>query len=365
MTQLSLSPFESVEDFDRRVIRPVVEFIQSSPRGNIYRINPLRKNPQKFVELLDSQLYKEKSFADLVPNPEWTCYATSLNSALSWKFSQKEIGDSATGHTQPFPRDKVAFGVAASACFPPLFKPIEFSTVDRSFVFKYMEGQLVNRTNPSPPNRILLTDGGVYDNLGSESVITKGNEFIVSDASGITRHWRNDIPTFLSEVKRPVEISMDQIGKLRRRLLFERLMKSDRNVLVEAAKPISIYTSSENPQKVSPTPPDEMPTYPSFPVDFEKAIGEIRTDLNAFHDIEIQLLIWNGMVKVDAALKRWVPSIINKAHWNDVPQVKGIDVEEAMAILRAGREVKVWGRLHDKLHIDGRPRFVEQISELL
>jgi NTE family protein len=365
MMELSKQPFHSVEDFDNRVIKPVINFIQKSPRGNIYKILPFRRDPSRFSRVLDEELFENMSFNELVLTPEWVCYATSLNSAYSWKFSQNEIGDSTTGHTQPTQDDRLSVGVAASACFPPLFKPIKFSTRDRSFQFKYVEGILVDRNNPSPPNIISLTDGGVYDNLGSESVLKKKSSFIISDASGITRNWRNDTPGLLEEIKRPIDIAMDQNGKLRRRLLFNLLLKSDDSILIESSKPISSYSIKEIPMKESPTSPEDMPYYPSIPRDLERAIGEIRTDLNAFHDVEVQLLLWNGMVKIDAALKRWVPSIINKDHWGDVPKLKEIDLNNALTLMKTGKRVKIWGTLHNMLHVNPEKRFVDRISVLL
>ncbi|KUO95851.1 hypothetical protein ATW55_14885 [Ferroacidibacillus organovorans] len=365
MKEVSKARFQSLEDFDQRVIRPVILFIQESPRGNIYKVIPIRRDPEKFANLLDMKLFHGISFRDLAKAPEWTCYATSLNSAYSWKFSQIEIGDSPTGHTQPTEADRIALGVAASACFPPLFRPLRFSTKDRSFMFKYVEGKRVDRINPSPPDTILLTDGGVYDNLGSESVITKKSPFIVSDASGIARHWRHEVPGLIHEVKRPIDIAMDQNGKLRRRLLYDVLLQSDQSILIEAAKPLSTYTSIVNPKKDSPTPPGDMPGYPDLSRDLEAGIGEIRTDLNAFHDVEIQLLIWNGMAKTDAALKRWIPSVIDPTQWNAVPTIKGISLDSALDILQTGKKLKVWGQLHKQLHSDERKKFVEHITAML
>ena len=105
--ELSKQPFHSVEDFDNRVIKPVINFIQKSPRGNIYKILPFRRDPSRFSRVLDEELFENMSFNELVLTPEWVCYATSLNSAYSWKFSQNEIGDSTTGHTQPTQDDRL------------------------------------------------------------------------------------------------------------------------------------------------------------------------------------------------------------------------------------------------------------------
>lgn len=361
MKELTVKPFADVYDFDQRIIVPLINFIQSSPRSNIYRVNFLNNNPHKFAKYIDQQLYKGLAFSDLCKFPEWNCYATSLNSAMSWKFSQTAIGDSATGFSQPSHIDKVADGVVASACFPPLFKPFTFNTKGRSFVFKYVDGKLLNSPNPSPPSFVYLTDGGIYDNLGSESVITKKSDFIVSDASGVVVNWGNSRPSKLFRMKRPIDVSMNQNGNLRRRLLFQSL--NENSVLVELSKPLETYTKKVVPGMDSPTPPDYMPSYPEIHRDFEKAIGTIRTDLNAFHDIEIQTLIWNGMAKIDAVMKRWCPHLIKEEHWTDVPQLNSVDFSSATNILSRGSKTILWRKQHKELH--GDKKLVDNISEIL
>jgi NTE family protein len=361
MKELSKKPFENVVDFDNRVIIPLINFIQKSPRKAIYKIYPFNKDPNKFAEYLDKHLFNGTAFCELVKSPIWTCYATSLNSAQAWKFSQDEIGDSATGMAQPNHKDRISLGVVASACFPPLFRPYIFETHGRSFVFKYVNGKLLNTPNPSPPARIFLTDGGVYDNLGSESVLTKKSSFIVSDASGVTEHWRHGYPNKFLVAKRPIDIAMDQNGKLRRRLLFQSLTPN--SVFVEASKPLETYTSKEVPGMVSPTSPEDMPAYPLIHRDLEKAIGLIRTDLNAFHDYEILTLIWNGMVKIDAVLKRWCPHLIKEEFWDDVPILNIENVTEVIQILEIGSKIKLWGKQHKRLN--GNKKLVDHLSTFL
>lgn len=361
MKELIERPFESVDDFDKRIIVPLINFIQASPRDSIYKISPLNKNPKRLIKVLDDNLFKGTSFYDLNQSPKWTCYATSLNSTKAWKFSQNEIGDSATGFAQPTHNDKVAIGVAASACFPPLLRPYNFETKGRSFVFKYVNGQLLNAPNPSPPSKILLSDGGVYDNLGTESVLTKKDPYIVSDASGVAEHWRQGYPNKFMVSKRPIDIAMDQNGKLRRRLLFQSLTPN--SVFIESSKPLDVYTKKVIPGVTAPTPPQNMPVYPSIHRDLEKAIGTLRTDLNAFHDYEILTLIWNGMVKIDACLKRWTPHVIDQKYWHDVPRLNISNETEVIKILEAGSKTKIWGKQHAKLHMD--KKLVDQITDIL
>jgi predicted acylesterase/phospholipase RssA len=57
MKELTVKPFTDIYDFDQRVIGPLINFIQSSPRNHIYKINPLNNNPHKFAKYFDQQLF--------------------------------------------------------------------------------------------------------------------------------------------------------------------------------------------------------------------------------------------------------------------------------------------------------------------
>lgn len=344
--------FNSVEEFDKRVIVPIIDFIQRSPKRDIYRFVPFQRSIKGFQKVLDKYLFDDKLFSDLTKDIEWVCYATSLNSLMSWKFSQVSIGDSKIGFTVPNLGDKISFAVSASACFPPLFKPIKFKTKGKTFRYKYKDGNKINTINDTPPKEIFLLDGGVYDNLGSESILQKSSDFIVSDASAVSNVWSYEKPNKFEKLKRVIDITMDQNSKLRRRLIFNKLYKQKDSVIIEASKDLSTYTEKIIPSKPSPTSVKQMPKYEVPQFEIEKNIGLIRTDLNAFHDLEIQLLLWNGMIKIDAALKRWVPWKIKKVFWNDVPTLKmnNEELKEAVKILNEGKATKIYGESHKKLH---------------
>lgn len=366
MMELSKCPFSSITDFDNRVLIPIIRFIQKSPRNSIYRVVPLRKSPERFMKLLDRELFNRMAFTDLIKSPVWACYSTSLYSAKAWKFSQSEVGDSSNGNAEPNQRDSLSFAVAASACFPPLFRPVKFDVRGRAFNYKYRNGLKVEHRNDTPPKKVLLSDGGLYDNLGSESAITQKANFIISDASGVLANWPHGKPNIYNEIRRPIDIAMDQVVKLRRRLIFNNLIESSSSILIEASKPISVYTEGVNTKKVSPTSSENMPLYKSVPIEFERAIGEIRTDLNAFHDYEIQALVWNGMVKIDAAIKRWVPNLIESRElWSDTPTLKieEKNIWKALDILKRGQKQKVWGNLH--VHLNDGDALIANLGKLL
>ena len=202
-------------------------------------------------------------------------------------------------------------------------------------------------------------DGGIYDNLGVEAVLNSrtrdNNQVIVSDASAIIEHWESKKPTRFMKLNRTIDIAMEQNKKLRRRIIHDKILNTNRGVLIEVTKPVETYVKKEQLAKLSVQLRREVPHYPKVDDEIQKNLGEIRTDLNAFHDLEIQLLIWNGMIKIDAAFKLWKSGVISKEHWSDVPKLKlgEYEREEVLKILKMGDDMKVF-ESHKELH-HGKP----------
>lgn len=75
---------------------------------------------------------------------------------------------------------------------------------------------------PENPAKLYLTDGGVYDNLGSESMLKSPVPLLMLDASGASQPlWDNSHMSKLELANRTLAVGLDQVVYLRRRLLFE------------------------------------------------------------------------------------------------------------------------------------------------
>ena len=341
MREVSLNgDFKSVKDFDKRITIPIIKFIQSSPKKQIYKIIPLQRSPQRFVKVLDKSLFNNMYFMELTDKIDWCCYATSLDSTIAWKYSKGGVGDETIGYYKASKADRISIGVTASVCYVPLFRPMELSI-------------------GNPQSKIFLVDGGIFDNLGVDSVLKSinrdNNQVIVSDASAIIEHWESKKPTKFMKLNRTINIAMDQNKKLRHRLIRHKILNNNRGVLIEVTKPIETYVDKDQLAKLSVQLRRKVPYYSKVDDEIQKNLGEIRTDLNAFHDLEIQLLIWNGMIKIDAALKLWKSGAISKEHWSDVPKLKlgEYEREEVLKILKMGDDMKVF-ESHKELH-HGKP----------
>ncbi|EAR68596.1 hypothetical protein B14911_03399 [Bacillus sp. NRRL B-14911] len=83
------------------------------------------------------------------------------------------------------------------------------------FIDKY-DGNKVNRLDT-----LYFTDGGVYDNLGSENLLKETIPFLIFDASATANNWASNYkPSYLQKYWRILNVSMAQIVLLRRRLVF-------------------------------------------------------------------------------------------------------------------------------------------------
>jgi NTE family protein len=102
--------------------------------------------------VLDDLLFKRAALNDLPAQPHLVINATELRTGSAFRFGTMESGSWRWGKLH---HDKVtvAHAVAASAAYP-LFLP----AFDETLTFE-KDGKLIN-------SRVILTDGGIYDNLG-------------------------------------------------------------------------------------------------------------------------------------------------------------------------------------------------------
>jgi len=106
--------------------------------------------------------------------------ATNLQSGVLWRFSKPYAADYKVG-TIPNPSFELAVAVAASSAFPPFFSPLVLRVPANSY------GPMV----PPPPlhyppftTEVILSDGGVYDNLCLETAWKRYTSVLVSDGGG-------------------------------------------------------------------------------------------------------------------------------------------------------------------------------------
>jgi NTE family protein len=128
----------------------------------------------------DTVLFKGKKLSDLADErigiPLFVFNATNIQTAALWRFSKPYMGDYRVGLV-PNPDVPLAIAVTASSAFPPVLSPVKLK-IQQTMVAT--EGADLSR-QPFTQTAV-LSDGGVYDNLGLETVFKRYKTLLVSDA---------------------------------------------------------------------------------------------------------------------------------------------------------------------------------------
>lgn len=239
ISALAEGDFSSLLDFDRRVTTKLINLGQCNFRRRImtkaswlsYLLPYLPKLQQlalaaalrpkmskAFPQVLDEELFEGRKMKQAEAATEWSCNATCINTLKRFRFKSSDIYGYLLGRSSDIDDIPVAFAVAASAAYPVGFAPLELDVEAREFRDLYGTGT----QKPENPAKLYLTDGGVYDNLGSESMLKSPVPLLMLDASGASQPlWDNSHMSKLELANRTLAVGLDQVVYLRRRLLFE------------------------------------------------------------------------------------------------------------------------------------------------
>ena len=157
-------------------------------------------------------LLGDKTLQDLPDRPRFVINATNLQSGVLWRFSKPYMWDYRVGKVER-PTESVATAVAASSAFPPFLSPLRLS-LDPA---RYEPGTGVDLQRPEFQRKPMLTDGGVYDNLGLETAWKRYRTVLVSDGGG---HYGADanVPTdWARQLRRVLGTIDNQVRSLRKR----------------------------------------------------------------------------------------------------------------------------------------------------
>src|SRR5712691_9980818 len=128
--------------------------------------------------LYDRTLYHGTTLDQLPTRPRFVFNATSLQSGVLWRFSKPYMRDYRVGKIAN-PHVALATAVAASPAFPPFLSPVILTMNEAAF--EPNSGYDLQRAPFT--KRALLTDGGVYDNLGLETAWKRYDTVLVSDGA--------------------------------------------------------------------------------------------------------------------------------------------------------------------------------------
>lgn len=121
-------------------------------------------------------LFGDATLADLPVAPRIVLNATNMQTHDLFRFSRAYVADWRIGRMHETKKVPLALAVAASSAFPPFLSPVRLRLDPSDWTGG---GKLQQEPFTT---RIVLTDGGVYDNLGLETVYKRCGRVLVSDA---------------------------------------------------------------------------------------------------------------------------------------------------------------------------------------
>lgn len=150
--------------------------------------------------------------------PKFIFYATNMQTGRSFRFRQDMVADYVLGISRTV-EVSLADVVAASSAFPPIFSPIVLETDPDAWESPNRELSNLAKLR----SRIVLADGGVYDNMGLESLVDNVDIVLVSDAGAPFAIDETPFEDNLLQLGRVRDILIDQTRSLRKRWLVSDL----------------------------------------------------------------------------------------------------------------------------------------------
>ena len=144
--------------------------------------------------------------------PRFVINATNFQSLAIWRFSKPFEADYRVGMIKNSTTE-LALAVAASSGFPPFFSPVVHDLDPGQFAPN--SGEDLQREPFT--KRALLADGGIYDNLGLETVWKKYKTVLVSDAGGRAGPEEDPPTDWIRMLRRVYVITDQQVRNLRSR----------------------------------------------------------------------------------------------------------------------------------------------------
>jgi NTE family protein len=230
-------------------------------------------------------LFGSATLQDLPDKPRLVINATNVQSGVLWRFMKPYMRDYRVGEVRS-PAVKLAVAVTASSAFPPFLSPLNLE-VDPT---TYTPGSGQDLQYEPYTSNLVLTDGGVYDNLGLETVWKRYDTVLVSDGGGKMAPEPEPKGDWVRHARRVMDLVDNQVRSLRKRQVIGSFKSKERTGAYWGIRSkISNYGL-----------PDVLPC----PYDKSLHLANTPTRLKRLpDDLQEQLINW-GYAVCDAALRR-------------------------------------------------------------
>ena len=161
-------------------------------------------------------LFGAATLQDLPDSPRFVINATNVQSGALWRFMKPYMRDYRVGEVRD-PEVELAVAVAASSAFPPFLSPVELDLDPDQFT---QDSGTDLQVEPFT-SQVVLTDGGVYDNLGLETCYKRYETILVSDGGGQLAAEGDPKQDWARHSYRVLMLIDNQVRALRKRQLIE------------------------------------------------------------------------------------------------------------------------------------------------
>jgi NTE family protein len=286
---LSFDPARIESDFVRQVVQPIRALAGETIDAEAILLGVALPGSvsDRVAAAYDEHLFAGATLQDLPDRPQFVINATNVQSGALWRFSKPYMRDYLVGEVRK-PTVRIAEAVAASSAFPPFLSPARIE-VERS-AYSPPAGEPLHQDEYLL--RPVLSDGGVYDNLGLETAWKRYDTILVSDAGLCMPPDADPASDWLFHTRRVLDVIDNQVRSLRKRQLIHAFEAKERK---------GAYWGIRS-QIADYKLPDSLPARPGRVLE----LASIPTRLAPMSpDHEERLINW-GYAICDTAVRTWV-----------------------------------------------------------
>jgi NTE family protein len=285
-------------NFDAEVVQPIRALAgKTLDDGSIIRgIFTPGSIADKVTEAYRQHLFGDATLQALPDDPpRFVINATNVQTGALFRFSKPFMADYRVGQVAN-PTVGLAVAVAASSAFPPMLSPLKLKL--EASAWARASGQASEDLHREPYlSDVVLTDGGVYDNLGLETAWKKYETILVSNGGGKMQPEPDPKGDWLRHAMRINEVIDNQVRSLRVRQVIGAFEAKERTGTYWSIRAnIADYNT-----------PSALPC----PVEKTVLLAAVKTRLKQLDAVVQERVINWGYAVTDAAMRRWVDRGLN------------------------------------------------------
>jgi NTE family protein len=289
--ELSFDPGKLKADFVPQVVEPIRKLAghtldANAVLGGVFLPGTIA---DRVAASYSKHVFGDATLQSLPDEPRFVINATNVQSGALWRFSKPYMGDYRVGRIAN-PTLPVAIAVGASSAFPPVLSPVTIELDPKAFIPNSGE----DLQKDPYDSRVILTDGGVYDNLGLETVWKRYDTVLVSDGGGKMQPEPEPHEDWARHAYRVLDLVDNQVRSLRKRQIVGAFKAGARKGAYWGIR----TDIREYGQAAAPTLPS--------PLDRSTELANLPTRLERMEpQLQERLINW-GYAVCDAALRRYV-----------------------------------------------------------